>query len=274
MMKRLSKKVKGKRKLFNIRYFVQTFFFILILGVVINHTVSLHAICPFGGVVSLYTYISSGTFVKQIHESSFTLMIIVFIMAIGFGPVFCGWICPFGTFQEGLSIIGKKIFKNGYNKFIPYKYDKYLRFFRYVSLGFVIYMTAKSAHLVFVNVDPYHALFHLWSGEFAIGGLIVLILVVIASMFIERPWCKYLCPYGALLGIFNLFRIFKIRRNKSTCVSCGLCDSVCPMNIKVSKTKVVRNHQCISCMKCTSENACPIENTVEFSSRGGASDEA
>jgi len=66
------------------------------------------------------------------------------------------------------------------------------------------------------------------------------------------------------MGISNLFRVFKIKRNKTTCISCGACDRACPMNIQVSESETVKNHQCISCMKCTSELACPIADTVEF----------
>lgn len=275
------------KKSFNVRFAVQILFFLLILLISINHTLaesgkglsfipsaSIHALCPFGGVVTIYNFITDGTFIKKIHESSFVLMIIGFILAIGFGPIFCGWLCPFGSFQEWIGKIGKKIFKRKYNRFIPYKYDKYLRYLRYGVLAWVLYITAISGKLIFSDIDPYSALFHLWTGEVAIGGVVVLILTLLGSLFVERPWCKYLCPYGAVLGISNTFRIFKIKRNKSTCVSCKACDMACPMNIKVSNSQVVRNHQCISCMKCTSEESCPISNTVEFSVGGGEKIEA
>jgi len=275
------KGVKTKEKGY-IRLFVQIFFFTLVGLIVINHALeesgkgiswlssaSLHAICPFGGVVSIYKFVTTGMFVKKIHESSFVLMFIMFILAVGFGPLFCGWICPLGSFQEWFGKIGKKIFKKRYNNFIPNKYDKYLRYLRYGMLALIIYKTATLGYLVFWNFDPYYTLFNFWTGEVAIGGLIVLGIIILASLFVERPWCKYLCPYGALLGIFNTFRIFKIKRNPSTCISCGACDRACPMNITVSKSRVVRNHQCISCLKCTSEYACPVAGTVQFATKGG-----
>lgn len=271
-----------KNKKFKFRNWVQIFFFILIAFIAINHTLiengsgiyllssaSLHAICPLGGVVTIYQYFSDGTFIKKIHESSFILMIIGFILAMGFGPLFCGWICPFGTFQEWIGKIGKKLFNKKYNNFIPYKYDKYLRFIRYILLATVLYTTAISAKIVFSDVDPYFALFNFWTSEVSIASIVILLIIIISSMFIERPWCKYACPYGAVLGITNLFRIFKIRKNKNTCISCKTCDNVCPMNIKVSEYQVIRNHQCISCMQCTSEYACPIGDTVNLSTNGG-----
>ncbi|HQL40008.1 MAG TPA: 4Fe-4S binding protein, partial [Anaerolineaceae bacterium] len=104
--------------------------------------------------------------------------------------------------------------------------------------------------------------------EVAVGGLIVLGIVSVASLFVERPFCKYACPYGAVLGIFNLFRVFSIRRNPGTCKLDMACNRVCPMNIPVASMTVVRDHQCISCLKCTSENVCPVAGTVDFATAG------
>jgi polyferredoxin len=68
-----------------------------------------------------------------------------------------------------------------------------------------------------------------------------------------------------VLGVFNLFRIFGIRRNAPTCTNCKACDRACPMNIPVSTTPGrVRDHQCIACLECTSEKACPEKDTVIF----------
>lgn len=259
------------------RTVIQIFFFALVAGIAVNHELSdtgsgiewlsnasIHAICPFGGVVSIYQYFVSGTFIKKIHESSFILMGIAFILAVGFGPVICGWVCPFGSIQEWFANIGRKIFKKRFNNFIPYKYDRFLRFTRYLVLIWIIYMTAVTGRLIFSDICPYGTLFHLWSGEIAISGLIVLSTTLLSSLLVERPWCKYLCPYGALLGISNLFRIFKIRRNDKTCTKCSKCSDICPMNIKVDEHDIIRDHQCISCMKCSSEQACPVEKTVEL----------
>jgi len=272
-----AKKPQKRRKTNSIRSWVQLFFFVLIALIAVNHTLaeqgrgiqflssaSLHALCPFGGVVSLYQFITTGRFVQKVHQSSLVLMIIGVVLALFAGPVFCGWVCPFGTFQEWIAKIGKKIFKKRYNHFIPTKIDNVLRYLRYLVLIWVVFMTARSMTLVFADVDPYFALLNFWTSEVAIGGLIVLGITILASLFIERPWCKYACPYGAFLGVFNLFRIFSLRRDAETCIDCKLCDKACPMNIEVSKLSVVRNHQCISCMECTSSAHCPVPQTVDF----------
>ena len=261
-----------------IRTWIQIIFFIITALIAVNHSLaemgkpipiigdaSLHAICPFGGVVSLYNLIEEGHLIKKIHESSVVLMLIVFSSALLLGPLFCGWICPFGTFQEWISKIGRKIFRNKFNTFIPYKFDKYLRFLRYGVLIWVLVITAYSGIILFSDYDPYYALFQFWTGEVTIAAFIALFLVMMLSLFVERPFCKYFCPYGAVLGLFNLIRIIPLRRNESTCISCSACDEVCPMNIQVSKGKRIIDHQCISCYECTStDGVCPIPSTMEF----------
>ena len=268
---------KFTRRRIWIRSLVQLFFFVLIALISVNHSLaengggipllskaSLHALCPFGGVVTIYQYAAAGTFVQKIHESAFILMIIGFVLAILFGPVFCGWVCPYGTIQEWFGSLGRKLFKRRYNRFIPTRLDTILRYARYLVLGWVLYMTAASGRLIFADYDPYFALFNLWTSEAAIGGVVLLALTLLGSLFVERPWCKYACPYGAVLGVFNLFRVFTIRRTPGTCKMDTACDIACPMNIIVSEKIIVRDHQCISCLECTSEARCPVADTVDF----------
>ena len=122
----------SKKKTSNVRLYLQIFFFVLIALISINHTLaeqgksipiissaSLHAVCPFGGVVTIYEYFVSGKFVQKVHESSWVLMWITFALTLVMGPVFCGWVCPFGSVQEWIGKIGKKIFKKRYNLFVP-----------------------------------------------------------------------------------------------------------------------------------------------------------
>ncbi len=264
-----------------LRKVVQWGFFALMALIAVNHTLvesgnsipflssaSLHAVCPFGGVVSIYQFLTVGTFVQKIHEASFALMAIVFVLSILFGPVFCGWVCPLGTIQEFVSGFGRKYLRRRFNHFVPEKLDKVLRYLRYGVLAWVLYMTAVTGQLIFSAYDPYFALFNFWSSEASLIGLGILAVTLILSFFVERPWCKYACPYGAVLGVTNLFRVFSIRRNKATCKADGACSILCPMNIPVDSVTIVRDHQCISCLECTSEAVCPVARTVEFSTTG------
>ena len=122
--KTFMKKKKKTKTTRTIRLAVQIFFLVLIILFSINHyreeegleplllgSASLHAICPFGGIVSGYTYFAEGAFVRKTHASSFILMWLVLLLTIAFGPVFCGWVCPFGSVQEFVGKIGTKLFK-------------------------------------------------------------------------------------------------------------------------------------------------------------------
>ncbi len=262
-----------------IRKVVQWFFFAFIALISINHTLvesgsgipflasaSLHALCPFGGVETLYTFLASGVLVKKVHDASLVLMGIGIFLAVLFGPAFCGWICPLGTIQEFVSGFGKKYLRRRFNHFVPFKLDQVLRYARYAVLVWVIYVTATSSTLIFEAYDPYFALFNFWSAEVAPTALAILGITLVLSFFVERPWCKYACPYGAFLGVFNLFRIFSIKRAESTCKADGACSIMCPMNIQVDTKTVIRDHQCISCLECTSEAICPVAKTVIFTS--------
>ena len=272
-----SRKAAGKpvKKGVWLRRGIQIFFFALIAFIAVGKTLgergieipfatsaSLHAVCPFGGVVSFYQFISAGTLVKKVHDSSLVLSGIALVLLILAGPVICGWVCPFGSIQEWVGRIGKRLFGKRYNNFIPWNIDRILRYARYLMLAWVSYMTIMTGKLAFQDVDPYFALFQFWTGEVALTGYIILGLSLVLSLFVERPYCKYACPYGAFQGLFNLVRIFQIKRKASTCIDCKACDRECPMNIKVSTSGIVRDHQCISCMECTSERACPVENTL------------
>ncbi|MBD5701434.1 4Fe-4S binding protein, partial [Citrobacter freundii] len=80
---------------------------------------------------------------------------------------------------------------------------------------------------------------------------------------IRNAWCRYLCPYGALLGLFSLFSPFKIRRNADSCIDCGKCAKNCPSNIPVDRLIQVRTVECTGCMTCV--ESCPVASTLSFS---------
>ena len=157
----IDKKTVKKSKL--IRLTIQLFFLLLIFLISINHqlsetglsipliaSASLHAVCPFGGVVSIYTLITEGSFIQKIHESSFVILSLVIILGIFFGPVFCGWICPLGTVQELVSKIGRKIFKN-----------KFLIFLFYLILiYFCLFHSSNSLHVMLI-ISNFGTLFYI-----------------------------------------------------------------------------------------------------------------
>jgi ferredoxin len=255
---------------------VQVLFFLFVFTVVFSHFVeqrgidvpwptagNFHAICPFGAVETAGRLLFEGNFIPKIHESNLWTFAGVAVLTLLFGPLFCGWLCPLGSVQEWIGGIGKRIFKKRHNRFIGEKADRMLGYMRYGVLALILYYTTRSISLVFQRYDPYYALFHFWTGDVFLTALLVLGFVVVLSLFFERPWCRWLCPFGALLGILQLLSPWKIRRNTEKCTACGVCMNRCPMRIPLQKKHAVRDTRCNRCLECVT--SCPGEGALTYS---------
>ena len=242
------------------RFFIQLIFVAVILLISIGHATgwggeNLHGLCPFGGVATMYTFVTTGDYIRHIGQSDFILLFSLILTLIAAGAFFCGWICPLGSVQEWFGKLGRKLFGKRYNK-VPKKLDKILGYLRFVVLAIVIIQTARSFTLVFQDFDPYYNLFNIWTDEISITGYIAVLVTLIASLFVERPFCRYACPLGMINGLFNSFSLTNIRRNENSCIDCKKCDLVCPVNLEPSKNKMIKSSACIRCMKCV--DACPV----------------
>ncbi len=224
-------------------------------GVQLPGAANLHAVCPFGGIVAAYTFVTSGDTVQKLHDSNYYMLIALLISLVLSGAFFCGWLCPMGTVQEWFGKLGKKAFPKWYNA-VPKKLDRLLRLGKYAVLAFVLFQTARTGQLMFGDLDPYYNLLHIWTDEIALTGYLSVAITLFLSLLVERPFCRYACPLGAVNGLFNLFSFLTIKRNKTTCITCKICDKACPAGIVVSEQRTVRNLECIRCMQCV--EACPV----------------
>lgn len=265
----------------NIRHIIQIATLITVIISATNHYLSsinksipwiseslFHYICPICGVTSIYQFFASSTlWVVKLKSTLGIVISLVIMSSIIFGPVICGFICPFGAIQDITSRIGKKIFKRKYNKFVPNKLEEKMRYLRYISLIGTIILTASSGVVILEKINPYHAFLGIFNRKISSIGFFMLFLVILASLFIHRPWCKYLCPYGAFLGIFNKFKVFRVVRNDNTCIGCKKCNRQCPMSIEIESKEVVRDLRCISCLECVGDKVCPKAATISYTSR-------
>ncbi|WP_091688915.1 4Fe-4S binding protein [Methanococcoides vulcani] len=182
-------------------------------------------------------------------QSTFYVVLLSVPVALLFGPVYCGWMCPRGMFQNIIGSMGKRVLGKRYNKLVPKRIHKPLLYFRYVVLLFLL--TVMVLHELQVIDDI------IMESVVTDGLIVVMVVSILLSFFVDRAACRYFCKEGAAASLTNLVKIRMIRRDPSICNSCGICDRVCPMWIDVSKKDVVRDTVCISCMKCVQK--CPVD---------------
>ncbi len=253
------------------RRVLQATVFIFILVASIRHnlldesagTASIDALCPFGGLETVWRIVTSGEYVPKTHPSNMILGGALLLSALISGAVFCGWICPFGTLQDALTWLRTKLRLPELH--IPRSLDRWLRYFRFVTLAVVLTMTVSTVKLWFADYDPYRTIFGLgWIFEpsmeqwiaYAIAGTLLTL-----SFFVPRFWCKYTCPLGGALSLVGHLSLLRIRRSEDNCRSCALCEVPCPVGIEVAKAKSAVSTDCIGCLACV--ESCPRHSTLE-----------
>lgn len=227
---------------------------------------NLHAVCPFGAVETAARLITEGRFIPKTHPSNLWMLLAATASTVVFGALFCGWLCPLGSVQDWVGRLGRRLFGRRYNTFVPRRLDRALGYLRYAVLGLIVVATTRAISLVFVAYDPYYALLHFWTGQALPTAIAVLAVVLAASLLVERPWCRWLCPFGALQGLLQLVAPWKIRRSATLCTDCGSCSRACPVRIAVAEKTVVRDTRCNRCGECLA--ACPVRGALDHSLPG------
>ncbi|MBN2685165.1 MAG: 4Fe-4S binding protein, partial [Pontiellaceae bacterium] len=189
--------------------------------------------------------------------------IMTFFLGASFilGPIFCGWICPFGAFQDAMAAAARKAGVK--RRKVPKRVHYVLMFLRYILLGLILWVTADFVFKLLIY-DPRANLLNYMSGySLPFSAIVVILMFLLISGFLyERPFCSYFCVEGAKHGIFSALRPVTIVKNPETCISCNACNRVCPMNIDVANYGQVRSLQCVSCLSCVA--ACPKKNTLKL----------
>lgn len=212
-----------------------------------------------GDVVTALTH---GAFsVSGLSAQLITLAVVLVITAL-WGRVFCGYLCSFGALQELFFRISKKVFRP--KAVIPARLDRILQSLKYLVLAFIVVALWIVALPMDASLSPWGVFGMLISGNFSVMaaavytvGFALLLVFFIGSLFVERFFCRYFCPLGALFNIISGKRCYKIRRDESACIHCGLCEKACGMAVPILKKGVVSSGRCIDCMQCLT--ICPKE---------------
>jgi polyferredoxin len=256
------------------RYGIMGFFFLFLLHVAYEHqlkgggprgTPSVEAYCPFGGLASLYQFLTTGGFIRRIEPSAIIVFGALVILTIFASSGFCGWICPFGSLQEWMGLLGKRVFRKKFNP--TGVWEQRLRYLKYVILAVVTGLTWKTASLVFRDYDPFLAFFHLgYHFDELAWAYAALAVVLVGSIYIERFFCKYACPLGAVVGLLGKLGRAKIVRTSDGCKECNICRKVCYAHIDLLSVTEIRDAGCNHCLKCVA--ACPKPNVLTVRASG------
>lgn len=217
--------------------------------------------CPIGAMQAV---IGSWNFKFAFYVAGF----LIFIGAL-MGRIVCGWLCPFGLIQD---LLHKIPFPK---KIQTFRGDKLLRKLKYLILVVFVILLPMFLVDILEQGAPYFCKLICPAGTLegglplvllnksmrgALGWLyawknFLLIVTILLSMAIYRPFCKYICPLGAIYSVFNPISIFRYRLDKEKCVHCGACAKACQM--QVDPVENANHPECIRCGAC--KKSCPVK---------------
>jgi polyferredoxin len=272
------------------RWIVQAFFFLLVLFIgykfylfveyiesggtttPVARPPGIEAFLPIGALIGIKYFLVSGK-VDPIHPAGFVILSTILLSAFLLGRGFCSWMCPVGTCSEWFWMGGKRLL--GRNFKLPTVADWALRSLKYIMLFFFIYQILIKMDSSFLDrlyqQVPYIRVADVKMMKFFTHmtntTMMVLGALVVLSFVTKNFWCRYLCPYGAFLGLlwYNNPLSFRVVRNDK-CIDCGACTRACPVYLDVMHARVETSPECWHCYDCI--NACPVPGALEMKVAG------
>lgn len=220
---------------------------------------------PIEGMMQFKYVVATGE-IPRLHPAAFFLFTAFALTSLFFRKAFCSWLCPVGTLSEFLWKLGRRVF--GRNLSLPNWLDYPLRSLKYFLLGFFVYAVAmmSAAAIADFVASPYGLVVDVRMLNFFrfMGSTtaVVVGLLVLASLLVRNSWCRYLCPYGALMGLISLMSPLRIARNESACIDCAKCAKACPSALPVDKLVQIRSSECTGCLECVA--VCPARNALSM----------
>lgn len=219
---------------------------------------------PISALMSLRLWLA-GFGVHPVHPAALAILLGILAMSLVVAKSFCSTLCPIGTLSERLGRLGERLMGSTWR--LPRWLDLPLRALKWVLAGFFVWATWIAMDLPAARAflaSPYNRvadvkmlLFFAHPSRLTVAVLGVL---VVGSVLVRDLWCRYLCPYGALLGVLGRLAPFKVTRDPSICTDCGACSRACPARLPVHRVERVASVECTSCLDCVA--ACPVKDCL------------
>ena len=221
---------------------------------------------PIAALMNLKAAIFTGRLPRH-FPAGMVLLVAFLAITFLFRKAFCSWLCPIGTISEGLWKLGRRVFHRDLG--LPRWADLPLRALKHVLLAFFLWAVAglsveaigaffESPYGLVADVKMLDFFRHL-----STPAAIVIGLLVVASFFAQNPWCRYLCPYGALHGLLSWASPVRVRRDAARCIDCAKCARACPSRLPVDTKASIASPECTGCLECLA--ACPVKDTLGLS---------
>ncbi len=219
---------------------------------------------PIGALVALKRFVLSGYF-DQVHPAGLTIFLAALSLGLMARKGFCGWICPVGTLSNLTERLSQRL---KILVTLPGWLSKSLLGLKYLLLAFFSYLIVWAMPLAAVKrfmASPYYLtadgrmlLFFLQPSTLT---LTITLAIMALSICIRNFWCRFLCPYGALLGLLAFAGPFTIKRDETLCTQCHKCSKRCPAEIPVHSKTTLRSPECLGCLECTA--ICPEQDCLQ-----------
>jgi len=224
---------------------------------------SVEGFLPISALVGLKRLLLTGIY-DPIHPAGLTILLAAIAIGLLLRKGFCGWICPVGAFSQLVATVGRKL----HLRFrLPVWLDMPLLSLKYLLLAFFLYtifwrMDLQS--IVSFQNTPYNyaadaKMLQFFLHPSTLAGFILLF-ILLTSLPFANFWCRYLCPYGGLLGLLALGSPVRIKRDAEKCIDCRKCRKICPATIAVDTKTTVLSPECIGCLDCVA--VCPAEDCL------------
>lgn len=237
----------------------------------VTRPAGVEAFLPISGLLGLKDWIINGS-INRVHPAAVVIFVTIIVLSLLLKRSFCSWICPVGTFSE---LLWKACFKlTKRNIRLPAWLDISLRGVKYLLLLFflasILLKMPPQAVSAFLSAD-YHKVADVRMLDFFLNmsgtPLVVICILLLLSIPVKNAFCRYLCPYGALLGLVSTLSPFKVSRSRDICVSCGVCSQFCPSHLPVMHKERIHSPECIGCWRCISN--CRADGALEMKLPGG-----